>query len=129
MCVFLLRGEGLENIRENLSACIRERREELGFTQATLAEMVSVSLRGIQEIEYKRAWPNPETLAKIAEALQCKVSDLLGERLPAAILRPHQMVPSDIMTALPSCGEVEFDMIRAILRGRGKMSDPKISQK
>jgi transcriptional regulator with XRE-family HTH domain len=67
-------------IKEILSKNIIERRHALGLTQADFAEKADISLGMAQKIEYQATWASPETLSKMADALETTVSWLLEDR-------------------------------------------------
>ncbi len=51
-------------------------RAQKGFSQAQLAEKAEISIPFMSSIEQSAKWPYPDTLAKIAAALEIEVSDL-----------------------------------------------------
>ena len=51
---------------------LRERRLELGFTQAFLGTLAGIAREHIVEIEKGRCSPNTATLAKLASALRVR---------------------------------------------------------
>ena len=57
---------------------LRRHRNMKRFSQAKLAEMSGISLSGYAQIEYGKVWPAPETLTRIAKALEVDVSELHG---------------------------------------------------
>lgn len=69
----------MEIVKSALSENVTTRRNRLDLTQAQLAEASGLSLKMIQKVEYQQAWPSPDTLSKIAQALQCKPWELLKE--------------------------------------------------
>ena len=64
------------NMKALLGRRIRELRKFRGWNQRALAERADMAEEGIGEIERGGSWPRPESLLKIAEALQVNVSDL-----------------------------------------------------
>ena len=66
-------------IRERLSAKIREVREHLGWSQARLALEASVPQSTISEIEQGQRIPRTDTTVRLATALGVTVSELLDE--------------------------------------------------
>ena len=69
-----------------LSGNMKEYRKNK-YTQEALAEKVNVSAQNINDIEGKRRFPRPETLVKIAEALDVEVYQLFipQDRTPVII--------------------------------------------
>jgi transcriptional regulator with XRE-family HTH domain len=62
---------------------IAARRRELGLSQEQLAARAGISKPTVQNIEAGRQRnPQPDTLAKIAKALQLSIRELTGERVP-----------------------------------------------
>ncbi len=61
------------------AAEIKRRRARLGITQAQLAERVGVRLPTIGRLEIGNRRPSIDLLERLAEALQCRVRDLLPE--------------------------------------------------
>lgn len=61
---------------------IRARRQAMGKTVRQLAEEVGVSHPMITRIEMGQTRPSILTAMKLAVALDCSVSDLIGDREP-----------------------------------------------
>lgn len=57
---------------------IKERRKEMKFTQNELAEKAKISRSYLADVEKDRYNASVETLKSIANALECSVSDLIG---------------------------------------------------
>lgn len=57
---------------------IRQRRLQLGYSQAALAELADCGVEAIGRIERKERTPNSDTLARIASALECTMDSLVG---------------------------------------------------
>lgn len=58
---------------------IRSMRKERGITQVQLSKLTGISQSSISDIEKLTNNPSSVTLRLIAKALQCTVSELLGE--------------------------------------------------
>ncbi len=56
--------------------CVAQVREELGLTQATLAQRTGVTRSNIYQIEHRQVIPSLLTALKIAEVLQIDVNKL-----------------------------------------------------
>ena len=67
-----------EEVREALARNIKKLRAQKGLSQAQLAEKADISLPFMSSIEQSSKWPYPDTLAKIASALEVDVSDLFS---------------------------------------------------
>ncbi|GHU89747.1 hypothetical protein FACS189476_09090 [Spirochaetia bacterium] len=72
------------NVRRTLSDNIRLYRGRLAFSQAVLAEKADISIDFLSQIERGNKWPYPETLFRIAGALNVEVYELfkLDTELP-----------------------------------------------
>lgn len=67
---------------------IKKRRKEMRLSQARLSQLSGISQSAISDIENpdvtKR--PNTDTIQKIAAALQCSVSELMGEKTDESVV-------------------------------------------
>ena len=61
-----------------LSKNLKEYRKKAKLTQSEIAKMLQISQQGYANYETDKSSPNPETLAKIAEILNCNMEDLTG---------------------------------------------------
>ena len=64
------------NVREILAKNLKENRQRLGITQAELAERASISTNFVAMIELKHKFPAPETLDRLAAALDVQLFEL-----------------------------------------------------
>lgn len=89
--------ENSNNIKKRLGKRIQELRKSRNLTQEELAEMVDIGTSNISYFETGKFYPAPETLAKIANALDVNIYELfmfeslkpaeeLRKELTAAIL-------------------------------------------
>ena len=69
-------------IRGILARNIKSFREHRNWSQADLAEYSDISIPFLSEIERGNKWPYPDTLAKIANALDVKIHELFWEKTP-----------------------------------------------
>ena len=96
-----------EMLYSQLSACIRERREALGKTQAELADGIGVLRTSINNIEKGRQRPPLHMIYRIAEELDFEVRDLLPER---AVVTTKELVGvevnGEVLNVLPKTAEV-----------------------
>lgn len=67
-----------EEIRKTLAKNIKKIRTKKGLSQAQLAEKADISIPFMSSIEQCSKWPYPDTLAKIAAALEIEVSNLFA---------------------------------------------------
>ena len=67
-------------IRQVLGKNIKAFREHRNWSQADLAAYSEISIPFLSEIERGNKWPFPDTLAKIAKALNIKIHELFWEK-------------------------------------------------
>ena len=67
-------------IRGILARNIKTCREHRLWSQAELAEYSDISIPFLSEIERGNKWPFPDTLGKIAKALNVQIHELFWER-------------------------------------------------
>ena len=70
--------EGNE-LREIFGKNLKTYRSRRSWSQADLAEYANISLNFLGDIERCNKWPHPETLTKLADALEIKVFELFLE--------------------------------------------------
>ena len=58
---------------------VRIYRSRRNWSQADLAEYANISINFLGDIERGNKWPHPETLTKLADALQIRVFELFIE--------------------------------------------------
>ena len=86
-------------IRRILANNVKYFRENRNLTQAALAEKSDISIPFLSEIERGNKWPYPDTLAKIAEALNVKFHELFRETPSDGERNFAIMVSNEILTA------------------------------
>lgn len=64
------------DVRTLLAKRIKELRSGKNFSQAQFAEKADISIPFLSAIERGTKWPYPETLAKLADALDVTIADL-----------------------------------------------------
>ena len=81
---------------------MKKQRHALGISQAKLAERADMSTQYIAMIELQRKFPAPETMERIAEALELDTPELFSmPPSPAGTLRKlHKEVLIDIQPAV-----------------------------
>ncbi len=83
--------------REIFSRNVRLYRDKRRWTQAQLAEYSDMSLKMIQKIEYGKVAPTPETMDKLAKALEIDVFKFYEDTEPPKHDRdPRPKTPSPI---------------------------------
>ena len=70
---------GGNELRAVFGKNVRAYRNRRNWSQADLAEHANISINFIGDIERGKKWPHPETLAKLAEALEINVFELFME--------------------------------------------------
>jgi len=70
---------GGEELRAIFGKNVRLYRNRRNWSQADLAEYAKISINFLGDIERGKKWPHPDTLAKMADALEIKVFELFLE--------------------------------------------------
>jgi transcriptional regulator with XRE-family HTH domain len=68
-----------KEIRAVFGKNVKVYRNRRGWSQADLAEAANISINFLGDIERGKKWPHPNTLSKLAEALEIKVFELFLE--------------------------------------------------
>ena len=82
------------NLRDLFSQNIKRYRQRKGWSQAKLAEKMGISTNYLSDIETKRGWVSPFSLAKLANALDIEVFELF---------KPEESAPADVVTTVNQC--------------------------
>ena len=69
-------------LRQILSKNIKSLRSQRSLSQIELAEKAEISIPFLSNIERGNKWPHPETLVKIASALDIEVYMLFQDKVP-----------------------------------------------
>lgn len=69
-------------VKERLGRNVRARREQIGLSQAKLAEAVGKTDTSIGLLERGKVWPEFESLTAIADTLNCSVDDFFADVKP-----------------------------------------------
>lgn len=69
-----------DDVRKVLAQNIKQRRKELGITQAKLAELADISEPYMNDIERCQTWISDKTLSKLAWALNLELHELFIEK-------------------------------------------------
>jgi transcriptional regulator with XRE-family HTH domain len=70
-------------LRHILSVNIKSLRSQRSLSQNELAVKADISIPFLSNIERAIKWPHPETLVKLARALDVEVHTLFTEKIPA----------------------------------------------
>ena len=68
----------MNNLKIKLGQRIKSLRKNLNITQETLAELINMDITSLSKIETGRNYPQPETIEKIANALNVDISQLFS---------------------------------------------------
>ena len=74
---------GGKELRAIFGKNVRLYRNRRNWSQADLAEYAKISINFLGDIERGNKWPHPDTLSKMADALEIKVYELFLEDDPA----------------------------------------------
>ena len=91
---------------------IRNARQKLGMSQATLAEKAGLSVPAISEIENGKTNMQLVTFARIVVAMQVSADDLLRVDAPAS----EEVYRKDFADVLSDCYPAEADAILKIVK-------------
>ena len=70
------------DLRQILSKNIKSLRSQRSLSQIELAEKADISIPFLSNIERSNKWPHPDTLVKIAKALDVEVYSLFQDKKP-----------------------------------------------
>jgi len=70
---------GGKELRAIFGRNVKIYRNRRNWSQADLAEYANISINFIGDIERGKKWPHPDTLTKLADALEIKVFELFIE--------------------------------------------------
>ena len=68
----------MKNLKTKLGQRIKYLRKNLNITQEKLAELINMDITSLSKIETGRNYPQPETVEKIANALNVDISQLFS---------------------------------------------------
>ena len=92
----------MTSLRDILAYNLKENRKKCGLSQAKLAEKAEISTQFLAMIELSRQFPAPETLERIAKALNIEAYELFTVSVSpeSAMERLHNDIRSDIKQLL-----------------------------
>jgi transcriptional regulator with XRE-family HTH domain len=70
------------DLRHILSKNIKSLRNQRSLSQIELAEKADISIPFLSNIERQNKWPHPDTLVKLAKALDVEVYILFQDKIP-----------------------------------------------
>ncbi len=68
----------MNNLKIKLGQRIKSLRKNSNITQETLAELINMDITSLSKIETGRNYPQPETIEKIANALNVDISQIFS---------------------------------------------------
>jgi transcriptional regulator with XRE-family HTH domain len=87
-------------INKNVGRAIRQRRDDLGFTQGALAEQIGLSRASIANIEAGEQGMSVSTLLTIAHALELQGETLVRAAREGEVELPARELPKEASDAL-----------------------------
>jgi transcriptional regulator with XRE-family HTH domain len=95
---YYVQSNQMTSLREIFAYNLKEKRQNCGFSQATLAEMVSVSTHHIATIETARNYPTLDLVERMAKALNIEIYELFINPLspPEEMERLYQVAAKNI---------------------------------
>ncbi len=96
------------NIRQIVSANLRQHRKARGFTQPELAEKIEKSPKSVSDYEVGRTTPSYETIEKIAEALDVPEAALFAVGVSIFPSGPRSKLLHRINAALSGLNDAEL---------------------
>ena len=105
---------------------VRDRSQQLGFSQAEVARRCGVTERAFNHYMSGRSEPNLATLLRVADALDCTPNDLLGIARPAAVADEAERLRGQIAASCRVLDEPALRLAAAIV---GCIVDSRMSSK
>jgi len=102
-----------DEIKDFLAKRVKERRRGAGISQEVLAERSELSLALISEIERSATNPSLTTLAKLANALDISVAELLDQE---DYLNSGERITELICRSLPGLNPEQLKIVLAVIR-------------
>jgi transcriptional regulator with XRE-family HTH domain len=108
----------MTNLRDILANNLKENRKKCGISQSKLAEKAGISTQYIAMIELSRQFPTPETLERIAAALNIEAYELFA--VPATPESSMERLHKDIIKEIKEVKEVIVEVIEKALSDKHK---------
>ena len=103
----------------SLGKRIQNRRKLCGITQERLAEVISVTVGYISQIERGITKVNLETLSKIAEHLDCEITDFLDGTTKKTPLYLSEDLSEIFVKLTPANKKILLDISETLLKNQG----------
>jgi transcriptional regulator with XRE-family HTH domain len=105
----------MTNLREILAHNLKRKRQNCGFSQAKLAEMVNVSTHHIATIETARNYPTLDLVERMANALDIEIYELFINPLS-----PHEEMERLYQTTAKNIERVVGEAVEKVLAAQCK---------
>ena len=105
----------MTNLREILAHNLKKKRQNCGFSQAKLAEMVNVSTHHIATIETARNYPTLDLVERMANVLDIEIYELFINPLS-----PHEEMERLYQSVAKNIEQVVADAIEKTLPAKCK---------
>jgi len=103
----------MTSLREIFAYNLKEKRQNCGFSQAKLAEMVNVSTHHIATIETARNYPTLDLVERMANALDIEIYELFINPLS-----PHEEMERLYQAMAKNIEQVVGKAIEKVLNGK-----------
>lgn len=103
-----------DKIRQLLAKNIKKLREMNDMSQEELASKANISIPFLSSIECGKKWPYPETLAKLADALNIAIAELFMENNKMPESCDKQYIANIIKQILEGQNKVITDICKEI---------------
>lgn len=80
-----------EEINKRIGKAIAKHRQQSGYTQEQVAEMLEIGNEAVSRMERGLIMPNVVRLIELAEIFQCTAADLLAEGSPRLFDKTHHV--------------------------------------
>ena len=81
-----------KRLREIFGKNVKNSRNRRNWSQADLAENANISINFLGDIERGKKWPHPDTLSRLADALEINVFELFLEEDIPVNLETHDVM-------------------------------------
>lgn len=106
------------DLRQILSKNLKALRNQKSLSQIELAEKANISIPFLSNIERSNKWPHPDTLVKLAKALEVEIYVLFLERPPplpdnvqAAVAAFKRDISTSLRKAIPQAIDFSLETI------------------
>ena len=100
-----------KTINQKIGARIQKLRNEKGYTQQKLSEMIGISNNYLSDIERGKSFPKSDKLVAIASALDCSADEIFCDVIP----KSYKVKVSKISELIEQCPQDEKDKLISII--------------